>query len=119
MDFFGPSNLITFMETVPPYWRPLMAMMNIRVGNPDDEADRAMLEEYSPLNHPENITMPIFIVQGENDPRVVKAESDQMVQALRAIGTEVLYVSTATRATVLPMKRTALTFPEGWRNSSI
>ncbi len=92
VDFFGPSNLITFMETVPPYWRPLMAMMNIRVGNPDDEADRAMLEEYSPLNHPENITMPIFIVQGENDPRVVKAESDQMVQALRAIGTEVLYV---------------------------
>lgn len=92
VDFFGPSNLITFMETVPPYWRPLMAMMNIRVGNPDDEADRAMLEEYSPLNYPENITMPIFIVQGENDPRVVKAESDQMVEALRAIGTEVLYV---------------------------
>lgn len=92
VDFFGPSNLITFMETVPPYWRPLMAMMNIRVGNPEDEADRAMLEEYSPLNYPENITMPIFIVQGENDPRVVKAESDQMVEALRAIGTEVLYV---------------------------
>ncbi len=92
VDFFGPSNLITFMETVPPYWRPMMAMMNVRVGNPDDEADRAMLEEFSPLNYPENITMPIFIVQGENDPRVVKAESDQMVEALRAIGTEVLYV---------------------------
>jgi len=92
VDFFGPSNLITFMETVPPYWKPMMAMMNIRVGNPEDETDRAMLEEFSPLNYPENITMPIFIVQGENDPRVVKAESDQMVQALREIGTEVLYV---------------------------
>ncbi len=92
VDFFGPSNLITFMETVPPYWRPLMAMMNIRVGNPEEEADAAMLEQYSPLNFPENITMPMFIVQGENDPRVVKAESDQMVEALRGIGTEVLYV---------------------------
>ena len=92
VDFFGPSNLITFMETVPPYWRPLRALMDIRVGNPDDETYAAMLEEYSPLNYPENITMPIFIVQGDNDPRVVKAESDQMVEALRAIGTEVLYV---------------------------
>jgi dipeptidyl aminopeptidase/acylaminoacyl peptidase len=92
VDFFGPSNLNTFMETVPPYWRPLKAMMDIRVGNPDIEADRAMLEEASPLNYPSSITMPMFIVQGENDPRVVKAESDQMVEALRGIGTEVLYV---------------------------
>ncbi len=92
VDFFGPSNLITFMETVPPYWKPLKAMMDVRVGDPENEADAAMLEEYSPLNYPENITMPIFIVQGDNDPRVVKAESDQMVEALRGIGTEVLYV---------------------------
>jgi len=92
VDFFGPSNLITFMETVPAYWRPLKAMMDIRVGNPDDEADRVMLEEASPLNYPENISMPVFVVQGDNDPRVVKAESDQMVAALRGIGTEVLYV---------------------------
>ncbi len=92
VDFFGPSNLNSFMETVPPYWKPLKAMMDIRVGNPDDEADRAMLEEVSPLNFAENMTMPMFIVQGENDPRVVIEESDQMVAALRAIGTEVLYV---------------------------
>ncbi|MCD4708512.1 MAG: alpha/beta fold hydrolase [Candidatus Sabulitectum sp.] len=92
VDFFGPSNLNTFMETIPPYWRPLKALMDIRVGNPDDEADRAMLEEVSPVNFPENITMPILIVQGENDPRVARAESDQMVEALRGVGTEVLYV---------------------------
>ena len=92
VDFFGPSNLNTFMETVPPYWKPLKAMMDIRVGDPEDEADRAMLEETSPVNFPENMTMPMFIVQGDNDPRVIKDESDQMVSALREIGTEVLYV---------------------------
>lgn len=92
VDFFGPSNLNTFMETVPPYWKPLKAMMDIRVGNPENEADRLRLEETSPLNFAENMTMPMFIVQGENDPRVVIEESDQMVAALREIGTEVLYV---------------------------
>lgn len=92
VDFFGPSNLNTFMETVPPYWKPLKAMMDIRVGDPEIEEDRAMLEEVSPVNFAENMTMPMFIVQGENDPRVVIEESDQMVAALRAIGTEVLYV---------------------------
>ncbi len=92
VDFFGPSNLLTFMETVPPYWKPLQALMDIRVGNPEDEADYAMLEERSPVNFAENMTMPMFIVQGENDPRVVQDESDQMVAALREIGTEVLYV---------------------------
>ncbi len=92
VDFFGPSNLITFMETVPPYWKPMLAMMNIRVGDPGDEADRAMLEERSPLNHVGNIRVPIFIAQGANDPRVVQAESDQVVEALRAMGTPVVYV---------------------------
>jgi dipeptidyl aminopeptidase/acylaminoacyl peptidase len=62
------------------------------VGDPEDEADRAMLEETSPVNFPENMTMPMFIVPGDNDPRVIKDESDQMVSALREIGTEVLYV---------------------------
>ncbi len=92
VDFFGPSNLITFMETVPPYWKPMLTLMNIRVGNPEDADDREMLEDRSPLSHVENITMPIFIAQGANDPRVVQAESDQMVEALRAIGTSVVYV---------------------------
>ncbi len=92
VDFFGPSDLNTFMESVPPYWKPLKAMMDIRVGNPEDETDRIMLDAASPVNFAENMTMPMFIVQGENDPRVVIGESDQMVAALRAIGTEVLYV---------------------------
>lgn len=90
VDFFGPSNLVTFRETVPPYWRPLDSMMDIRVG--DLEEDAAMLQDRSPLNHVENITVPMFVVQGENDPRVVQAESDQMVEALRANGNDVYYV---------------------------
>ncbi len=91
VDFFGPSSLITFLETVPPYWKPVLAMMNIRIGNPDDPEDRAMLESRSPVNFVERISVPIFIAQGANDPRVVQAESDQMVEALRAIGTPVVY----------------------------
>jgi len=90
VDFFGPSNLITFRETVPPYWRPLDAIMNIRIGYL--EADREMLEDRSPLNHVEAIHVPMLIVQGANDPRVVQAESDQMVEALRANGNDVYYV---------------------------
>jgi dipeptidyl aminopeptidase/acylaminoacyl peptidase len=92
VDFFGPSNLVTFIETIPPYWKPMLAMMNIRVGDIDNEADRAMLEDRSPLNHVQNITVPIFIAQGANDPRVVQAESDQMVEALRSMNTPVVYV---------------------------
>lgn len=92
VDFFGPSNLITFMETVPPYWKPMQALMNMRVGDPEDPEDRAMLDERSPLNHVANIDMPIFIAQGANDPRVVQAESDQMVEALRAMDIPVVYV---------------------------
>ncbi len=90
VDFFGPSNLITFRETVPPYWKPLDALMDIRIGDMDE--DSLMLEERSPLNYVENITVPMLIVQGANDPRIVQAESDRMVAALRDNGNEVYYV---------------------------
>jgi len=90
VDFFGPSDLVTWRETVPPYWRPLDAMMDIRVGSLT--ADSLMLEERSPINSVERISVPMFVAQGANDPRVVKAESDQMVEALRAAGLPVEYV---------------------------
>lgn len=70
----------------------MQALMNMRVGDPEDPEDRAMLDERSPLNHVANIDMPIFIAQGANDPRVVQAESDQMVEALRAMDIPVVYV---------------------------
>ena len=89
VDIVGPSNLVTFTKSVPPHWRPLMAAW---LGDPDDPDDHAMLLERSPITYVENVRAPMLIFQGANDPRVVQAESDQMVEALRARGLEVEYV---------------------------
>ncbi len=90
IDYVGVSNLFTFMKTIPPYWRPMLEMMYEQVGNP--ETDRKQLAATSPALHAENIKVPLFIAQGANDPRVNKAESDQMVEALRQRGVEVEYM---------------------------
>jgi dipeptidyl aminopeptidase/acylaminoacyl peptidase len=90
VDYVGVSNLFTFLKTVPPYWRPLMEMMYEMVGNPEADADQ--LAATSPALHADNIVAPVLIAQGANDPRVNKAESDQMVEALRKRGVEVEYM---------------------------
>ena len=90
MDYVGVSNLFTFMQTIPPYWRPMLEMMYEQVGNP--ETDREQLAATSPALHADRIEVPLFIAQGANDPRVNKAESDQMVAALRERGVEVEYM---------------------------
>ncbi|MDO4212062.1 MAG: S9 family peptidase [Bacteroidales bacterium] len=90
VDYVGVSNLLTFMNTIPPYWRPMLEMMYEQVGDPD--ADREQMEATSPALHADRIQCPLFIAQGANDPRVNKAESDQMVDALRARGIEVEYM---------------------------
>lgn len=90
VDYVGVSNLLTFMNTIPPYWRPMLDMMHEQVGDPD--ADREQMEATSPALHADRIKCPLFIAQGANDPRVNKAESDQMVEALRARGIEVEYM---------------------------
>lgn len=90
IDYVGVSNLLTFMQTIPPYWRPLLEMMYEQVGDP--EKDLNMLTAYSPALQAHLIKAPLFIAQGANDPRVNKAESDQMVEALRARGVEVEYM---------------------------
>lgn len=90
IDYVGVSNLFTFMQTIPPYWRPMLEMMYEQVGNP--ETDREQLAATSPALHAENIRVPLLIAQGANDPRVNKAESDQMVEALRSRGVEVEYM---------------------------
>ncbi|MDX1613161.1 MAG: S9 family peptidase [Candidatus Promineifilaceae bacterium] len=87
VDIFGPSNLITFTKNVPPHWRRILKQW---VGDPEEDAD--MLRERSPLNYVENIRTPLLIVQGANDPRVVKAESDQMVEQLQEAGQTVEYM---------------------------
>lgn len=90
IDYVGVSNLLTFMQTIPPYWRPLLEMMYEQVGDPEKDLD--MLTAYSPALQAHLIKAPLFIAQGANDPRVNKAESDQMVEALRARGVEVEYM---------------------------
>lgn len=90
IDYVGVSNLFTFMKTIPPYWHPMLEMMYEQVGNPDTDAEQ--LNATSPALHADKICVPLFIAQGANDPRVNKAESDQMVEALKKRGIEVEYM---------------------------
>lgn len=90
VDYVGVSNLFTFMATFPPYWIPLREMVYEKVGHPIK--DSAMLAACSPALHADKIRVPLFIAQGTNDPRVKKAESDQMVKALKDRGVEVEYM---------------------------
>ncbi|MGC4108100.1 MAG: S9 family peptidase [Thermomicrobiales bacterium] len=86
VDLVGPSNLVTFAKAVPPTWRRMMAKW---VGDPETEAD--FLMERSPITYVDQIVTPLFVIQGANDPRVVKPESDQIVAKLRDRGVEVRY----------------------------
>lgn len=90
VDYVGVSNLFTFMNTIPPYWKPMLDMMHEMVGDP--VKDSALMREASPVFHVDKIKTPLFIAQGANDPRVNKAESDQVVEALKKRGIEVEYM---------------------------
>jgi dipeptidyl aminopeptidase/acylaminoacyl peptidase len=90
VDIVGPSNLKTLIESVPPYWAPMIAQFHNRVGNPETDAD--LLWERSPLSRAEQIRIPLLIAQGANDPRVKQAESEQIVAALRDKGIDHEYL---------------------------
>ena len=90
IDYVGVSNIFTLLETLPPYWELGRQMMYEMVGDP--VKDRDLLEQVSPVFHADRITAPLLVAQGANDPRVKKAESDQIVQALRQRGVEVEYI---------------------------
>jgi dipeptidyl aminopeptidase/acylaminoacyl peptidase len=90
VDYVGVSNLFTFLKSIPPYWKPYLEMLYEMIGNPEKEKD--LLTAASPVFHSKNIKVPLLIAQGANDPRVNKAESDQMVEALKARGIEVPYI---------------------------
>jgi len=90
VDLVGPSNLITFINTIPPYWLPLVQLFHERVGNP--ETDEEFLRSRSPLFKVDQIKIPMLIAQGANDPRVKKSESDQIVEALREKGIDHEYM---------------------------
>ncbi|MCI0664698.1 MAG: S9 family peptidase, partial [Acidobacteria bacterium] len=79
----APSNLITLLESIPPYWEAGRKIFYERMGDPTTPAGKAQLERQSPLNSAGKIKTPLLVVQGANDPRVKKAESDQIVVALR------------------------------------
>jgi dipeptidyl aminopeptidase/acylaminoacyl peptidase len=90
VDIVGPSNLITLIETIPPYWAPMVAQFHNRVGDP--AKDRDFLWSRSPLAAADQIRIPLLIAQGANDPRVKQAESEQIVAALAEAGIDYEYM---------------------------
>lgn len=88
----APSNLITLLNSIPPYWEQIRQLFYKRMGDPNTEEGRKQLERQSPLSHVGKIKTPLMIVQGANDPRVNKAESDQIVVALRERNYPVQYL---------------------------
>ena len=90
VDIVGPSNLITFIETIPPYWSTYLTLLKQRVGDPETEAD--FLKSRSPLFNVDRIKIPMLIAQGANDPRVKQSESEQIVAAMREKGIDYEYM---------------------------
>ncbi len=92
VDIVGPSNLVTLLNSIPPYWTPMIDLFTQRVGDHRTEDGRKFLMERSPLTHVQKIVRPLLIGQGANDPRVKQAESDQIVEAMRSRAIPVTYV---------------------------
>jgi dipeptidyl aminopeptidase/acylaminoacyl peptidase len=90
VDIVGPSSLITLIESIPPYWKPLVATFHERVGNPETEAD--FLKSRSPLFFVDRIRIPMLVAQGANDPRVKQAEAEQIVAAMKEKGIDHEYL---------------------------
>lgn len=90
IDLVGPSNIVTLYKSIPPYWKPIMAIWQYRVG--DLATEEEFLKSISPLFLADKIKKPLLIGQGANDPRVKQAESEQIVEALREAGKPVQYV---------------------------
>lgn len=89
VDIVGPSNLVTLLKSIPPYWAPLLANMYHRIGNLETEEE--FLNSRSPLFFVDRIQKPLLIGQGANDPRVKQAESEQIVEAMKKAGKPVEY----------------------------
>ncbi len=90
VDYCGVSNIFTLLKTIPPYWESQVKMFYERVGDP--EKDKELLTKVSPVFHADKIKTPLFVAQGANDPRVNKAESDQIVEALKKRNIKVEYM---------------------------
>ncbi len=92
VDIVGPSNLKTLIGSIPPYWKPLRAIFDARMGNVDDPKEAELVKNASPLFKADRITKPLLIGQGANDPRVNHAESEQIVSAIEKNNGSVTYV---------------------------
>jgi dipeptidyl aminopeptidase/acylaminoacyl peptidase len=90
VDIFGVSNWVRTLESIPPYWESFRKALYEEMGDPLTDADR--LRRISPVFHAEKIRRPLMVLQGANDPRVLKIESDEIVEAVRANGVPVEYV---------------------------
>jgi dipeptidyl aminopeptidase/acylaminoacyl peptidase len=90
VDYVGVSNLLTFLDTIPPYWKPEIDMMHAMIGDP--VKDRTWLSDHSPALNANKIQKPLFVAQGANDPRVNIDESNQIVSALRKRGITIEYM---------------------------
>lgn len=92
VDIVGPSNLKTLIASIPPYWKPMRALFDVRMGNVDDPKDAELIKNASPLFKADKITKPLLIGQGANDPRVNVKESEQIVDAIEKNKGSVTYV---------------------------
>ncbi|HEY8270435.1 MAG TPA: alpha/beta fold hydrolase [Pseudobdellovibrionaceae bacterium] len=92
VDIVGPSNLETLLSTIPPYWESFKANLYRRVGDPTTEAGQKLLKKCSPLTHVDKIKKPLLILQGANDPRVKKAEADQIFNSMLSKKIPVQYI---------------------------
>jgi len=92
VDIVGPSNLKTLIASIPPYWKPIRAQFDHRMGNVDDPKDSGLITAASPLFKADRITKPLLIGQGANDPRVNVKESEQIVEAIEKNKGSVTYV---------------------------
>jgi dipeptidyl aminopeptidase/acylaminoacyl peptidase len=90
VDMFGPYDLITFLQRIPPTWVPYY---KIALGDLEVEEDRVFLEERSPRTQLINLTCPLLVIQGKNDPRVVERESSDLVEELRSQGKQIQYLT--------------------------
>jgi dipeptidyl aminopeptidase/acylaminoacyl peptidase len=92
VSIVGPSNLITLLNSIPPYWESIRKLFYLRMGDPNTDEGKKQLERQSPLNSADKIKTPLLVAQGANDPRVNKAESEQIVNALRKRSFPVEYI---------------------------
>ena len=90
VSIVGPSNLITLLESIPPYWESFRKSLYKEIGDPETQLD--MLKAASPLFHADKIRRPLIVLQGANDPRVIKPESDEIVEAAKKSGVPVEYI---------------------------